>query len=122
MSSCMSSRLVTMSPTGAPIPIPALLTNTSRRPQRSRCAATTFWISASWETSAATPWTSRPSPANCATAPSSFSARRAAIVTVWPSSPSTLAIASPMPLEAPVTIAARCVVCAICAFLLVVDR
>ena len=42
-------------PTGAPIPTPALLTSTSRRPKRSRWRATTFWISSSEVMLAATP-------------------------------------------------------------------
>src|SRR6478752_10498411 len=64
-------------------------------------------MSSSRPRSPATAWTSRPSPASSAAAASSFSGRRAAIVTAWPSSPSSRAIASPIPLDAPVTIAAR---------------
>src|SRR5258705_77581 len=43
----MSRCLVWISPTGAPIPTPALLTSTSRRPYRSRCAATTDLMTSS---------------------------------------------------------------------------
>jgi hypothetical protein len=43
----MSMRLVWCSATGAPTPTPALLTSTSRRPKRSRCASPTRWMSAS---------------------------------------------------------------------------
>jgi hypothetical protein len=42
-------------------------------------------------------------PESSAAAASSFSGRRAARVSAWPSSPSIFAMAKPMPLEAPVT-------------------
>jgi hypothetical protein len=51
--------------------------------------------------------TSKPSSRSPAAAESSFSGRRAATVSAWPSSPSIRAIASPIPLEPPVTMAAR---------------
>src|SRR3954452_5827239 len=106
-SSCMSTRLVWWSATGAPTPTPALLTSTSRRPKRSRWRATTFWISSSEVRLAGTSSTSWPASRSSCAAPASFSGRRAATVSAWPSSPSMCAIASPMPLEAPVTRAAR---------------
>src|SRR3954451_23683909 len=105
--SCRSTFFVVSSPTGSPIPTPALLTSTSRRPERSRCAATTRWTSSSSPRLPATACTSRPACSRPVAACSSFSGRRAASVTAWPSSPSSRAIASPMPLDAPVTIAAR---------------
>ena len=109
----MSTRLVWCSATGAPIPTPALLTSTSSRPKRSRWRATTFWISSSevrlagdrLDLVAGVAQLLRPRP-------SSFSGRRAATVSPWPSSPSMCAIASPMPLEAPVTRAARSAIAA----------
>src|SRR5829696_4708775 len=106
-SSCMSMRFVTVSASAAPTPTPALLTRTSSRPQRSRCAATIRWTSASSAMLPATSSTSKPASRSRVTASASFSGRRAATVSPWPSSPSMRAIARPMPLDAPVTRAAR---------------
>src|ERR1044072_8779077 len=57
----------------------------------------------------ATRWPSKPPPCRSSYAAWSFSGRRATSVTACPSSASIRATASPMPLEAPVTIAARSV-------------
>src|SRR4051812_1199748 len=103
----MSTRLVWSSATGAPMPTPAQLTSTSRRPKRSRCAATTRCTSASSAMLPATASTSRPADRSVPAAVSSLSGRRAATVRPWPSSPRTWAMARPIPLEAPVTMAAR---------------
>src|SRR5215207_10676122 len=106
-SSCMSMRFVTVSATAAPTPTPALLTRTSSRPQRSRCAATIRWTSAS---SAMLPATSLNLEARVAQLRDRLRkllGARAATVSPWPSSPSMRAIARPIPLEAPVTRAAR---------------
>src|SRR5215208_796648 len=51
--------------------------------------------------------TSRPAPRSSSAAASSFSGRRAETVSPYPSSPSALAIASPIPLDPPVMSAAR---------------
>ena len=94
------------------MPTPALLTSTSRRPKRSRWARTTACTTVLVAQVAgdrprprsprrAAPW--RPPRASPAAA-----RRRSARS---PPRPSTWAIASPMPLEAPVTIAARCPPC-----------
>src|SRR4051794_25141588 len=55
----------------------------------------------------ATPSTSCPSRRSACTAVSSLSGRRPLTVSAWPSSARTWAMARPIPLEAPVTIAAR---------------
>ena len=55
----------------------------------------------------ATSSTSKPASRSVAAASASFSGRRAASVRPYPSSPSMRAIANPIPLEAPVTRAAR---------------
>ena len=90
-----------------PRPTPALFTSTSIRPQRSRCSSTARTTSSSSVICAATACTSIPSERRSAAAASSLSGRRAATVTPYPSSPSARAIAKPMPLEPPVTSAAR---------------
>ena len=76
----MSTRLVTMSATAAPMPTPALLTSTSSRPQRSRWAAATAAIPASSAMFAATSSTSKPASRSPSAAAVSFSGRRAATV------------------------------------------
>src|SRR4051812_48923949 len=103
----MSRCLVEISPTAWPIPTPALFMSTSQRPKRSRCAATTRWTDASSIMFPATTSTSAPVPRSSRAAASSLSGRRAATVRPRPSSPSIFATARPMPLEAPVMIAAR---------------
>src|SRR6185369_10622828 len=84
-----------------PIPMPAELTSTSRRPNRSRCSATIRSHSSASETSAAT----AAAPSSAAAA-SMRSGRRETSVSSKPSSRSIRAIASPMPDEPPVTSAA----------------
>src|SRR3954471_1186830 len=106
-SSCRSTRLVAISASGAPTPTPAPLTSTSRRPKRSRWAATTRRMSSSSAMLPATCSTSCPAARSLCAASASFSGRRAATVSPYPSSPSAPAMASPIPLDAPVTMAAR---------------
>src|SRR5206468_1618350 len=89
------------SSTRPPIPIPAELTSTSRRPNRSRCSTTTRAHASASATSAAI----AAAPSSAAAA-SMRSARRETSVSSKPSSRSIRAIASPMPDEPPVTSAA----------------
>src|SRR5436190_1790670 len=62
----------------------------------------------------ATCWRSKPSPLSSSAAASSLSGRRAASVSPYPCCPSMRAMASPIPLDAPVTIAARSAMCVLC--------
>src|SRR5438067_1238577 len=101
-SSCRSSCFRGRSSTRPPNPTPAELTSTSRRPNRSRCSATTFSQSSASATFAAT----AKAPSSDAAA-STRSGRREASVRSKPSSRNIRAIASPIPDEPPVTSAAR---------------
>ena len=65
---------------GAPMPRPALLTSTSRRPKRSRWAATTRWTSSSTAMLPGTASTSWPAARSSSAAASRFSGRRALTV------------------------------------------
>src|SRR5205823_3358237 len=87
--------------TRPPMPTPAELTSTSRRPKRSRCSATSRAQSFSSATSAATAVAPSSAAAAC-----TFSGRREASVSPKPSSRSMRAIARPIPDEPPVTSAA----------------
>ena len=73
----MSSFLVSVSATGAPMPMPALFTSTSSLPKRSLWAATRRLMSSSSATFAATAFTSSPSSVSPLAAASSLSGRRA---------------------------------------------
>src|SRR5438067_10400633 len=93
--------LVDSSSIRPPMPTPAELTSTSRRPKRSRCSATSRTQSFSSATSAATAVAPSSAAAAC-----TFSGRRDASVSPKPSSRSMRAIARPIPDEPPVTSAA----------------
>src|SRR5438128_1773392 len=99
--SCRSRCLAGRSSTRPPMPTPAELTSTSRRPKRSRCSATSRAQSFSSATSAATAVAPSSAAAAC-----TFSGRREASVSPKPSSRSMRAIARPIPDEPPVTSAA----------------
>ena len=76
----MSRCLVWISAIGWPIPTPALLTSTSRRPKRSLWAATSALIPSSSTMLVGTLSTSIPAERSSSAAASSFSGRRAEIV------------------------------------------
>ena len=89
------------------MPMPALLTSTSRRPNRAAWRSTTAAMPASSAAFAATASTVMPSSRSRCAAACRRSSRREVTVSACPPRPSSRAMANPMPDDAPVTRAAR---------------
>jgi len=84
---------------------PALLTSTSQRPNRSTVPRTVAATSGSFDTSHVLAQTAAPPAPTCFAAASACAAETSAMTTVAPSVPRRTAVASPMPLPPPVTMA-----------------
>ncbi len=87
--------------------IPALLTNTSQRPQRARSSSNKAVIDAASPMSITSAKASMPCSRNPCTLSSAACRSMSATTTVWPSCPRRSAMAAPIPMAAPVTSATR---------------
>ena len=90
---------------GTAVPMPALLTSTSTRPNSAIAASTSAWQSGCRATSVATAIARRPAASTSSVVAAIRSTRRAPRATSAPASASACAKATPRPDEAPVTIA-----------------
>mmetsp|Transcript_4951 Transcript_4951/g.9453 ORF Transcript_4951/g.9453 Transcript_4951/m.9453 type:complete len:212 (-) Transcript_4951:9-644(-) len=95
-------------PTAPPLSTPALFTRMSNFPKASTVFSTTFATSASSVTSPGMATAEPPVPSMADTSSERFSARRPVTATMAPSAANILAVAYPMPLEAPVIKATFC--------------
>jgi hypothetical protein len=92
---------------GAAVPMPALLTRMSTRPNSATVASTSAWQSSGLATSVRTAMARRPARSTACCVSASRSTRRAPSATSAPASASARAKTAPSPEDAPVTIATR---------------